>query len=56
MKWNNYFRRLELKYNIEINKNLRKAIEEYFGDSLNIYTEQDMYNEHNNHTQHKYFK
>lgn len=43
MKWNNYFRSLENTYHIEINKNLRKIIEEHFGDNLNIYTEQDLY-------------
>ena len=40
---NNYFRALEIRYNIEINKNLRKVIEEHFGNDLNIYTEQDLY-------------
>lgn len=43
MKWDNYFRSLETMYKIEINKNLRKVIEEHFGENFNIYTEQDMY-------------
>ena len=43
MNMNNYFRALEIRYNIEINKNLRKVIEEHFGNDLNIYTEQDLY-------------
>lgn len=43
MKWDNYFRSLEIAYRIEINKNLRRIIHEHFGDNLNIYTEQDMY-------------
>ena len=43
MKWDNYLRSLETIYRIEINKNLRKIIEEHFGDNLNIYSEQDMY-------------
>lgn len=43
MKWDNYFRSLEIAYRIEINKSLRKIIEEHFGDNLNIYTEQDLY-------------
>ena len=43
MNMNNYFRALEIRYNIEINKNLRKVIEEHLGNDLNIYTEQDLY-------------
>lgn len=43
MKWDNYFRSLEIAYRIKINKNLRRIIQEHFGDNLNIYTEQDMY-------------
>lgn len=43
MKWDNYFRSLEIAYRIEINKNLRRIIEEHFGDNLNICTEQDLY-------------
>ena len=40
---NKYFRTLEVRYKIEINKNLRNVIEEYFGNNLSIYTEQDLY-------------
>ena len=40
---NNYFRALEIRYNIEINKKIRKVIEEHFGNYLSIYTEQDLY-------------
>ncbi len=43
MKLDNYIRNLEIVYHVEINKNLRKIIEEHFGDNLNIYTEQDLY-------------
>lgn len=43
MKLDNYIRSIESVYGVEINKNLRKIIEEHFGDNLNIYTEQDMY-------------
>ena len=43
MKLDNYIRSLEITYHIEINKNLRKVIEEHFGDNPNIYTEQDLY-------------
>ena len=28
---------------IDINKNLQNSLEEHFGDDLNIYTEQDLY-------------
>jgi len=43
MKWKSYFESLEIMYRIEINQNLQNAIMEHFGDNLNIYTEQDMY-------------
>lgn len=43
MKCDNYFRNLENQYHIQINKNLQIIIEEYFGDNLNIYTEEDLY-------------
>ena len=43
MNWNNYFRSLERAYRIEINRELRNTIREHFGENLNIYTEQDMY-------------
>lgn len=43
MNMNNYFRALEIRYNIEINKKIRKVIEEHFGNYLSIYTEQDLY-------------
>ncbi len=43
MRWKSYFRALEIMYRIEINQNLQNAIIEHFGDNLNIYTEQDMY-------------
>lgn len=43
MKIDNYIRKLEIRYRIEINKNLRKAIAEHFEENLNIYTEQDLY-------------
>lgn len=43
MNWSNYFRELEMAYRIEINQELRNTIKEHFGENLNIYTEQDMY-------------
>lgn len=43
MKWNNYFKSLEIMYRIEINQELQNTIMEHFGDNLNIYTDQDMY-------------
>lgn len=43
MNWSNYFRELEIAYRIEINQELRNTIQEHFGENLNIYTEQDMY-------------
>ena len=43
MQWNNYFKSLEKMYRIEINQNLQNTITEHFGESLDIYTDQDMY-------------
>ena len=43
MKWRSYFEWLEKMYRIEINQNLQNAIREHFGENLNIYTGQDMY-------------
>ena len=43
MNWRNYFRALEIAYRIEINHELQNAIKEHFGENLNIYTDQDLY-------------
>lgn len=43
MQWNSYFKSLEKMYRIEINQELQNTIMEHFGDNLNIYTDQDMY-------------
>ncbi len=43
MKYNNYFNWLEKTYRIEINSELRDVLQKHFGDNLNIYSEQDMY-------------
>lgn len=43
MNWSNYFRELEIVYRIEINQEFRNTIQEHFVENLNIYTEQDMY-------------
>ena len=43
MNWNKYFENLEFMYRIEINQQLRNVIKEHFGEDLNIYTEQDLY-------------
>ena len=43
MKYKNFFRWLENTYRIDINKNLQNILEEHFGENLNIYTEQDLY-------------
>ena len=43
MEYKNYFKWLENTYRIEINQELRNVIINHFGDNLNIYTEQDMY-------------
>ena len=43
MSYNNFFRWLEEYYRMKINKELRDTLREHFGDNLNIYTEQDLY-------------
>lgn len=43
MRYKNFFKWLEITYEIDINKNLQNILEENFGDDLNIYTEQDLY-------------
>ncbi len=43
MEYKNFFRWLEIAYNIEINKELQNTLEEHFGEDLNIYSEQDLY-------------
>lgn len=43
MNWDNYFKMLEITYKIEINQELRNALTEHFGANINIYTEQDLY-------------
>ncbi len=43
MEYKNFFRWLEIAYHIEINKEIRNTLEEHFGENLNIYTEQDLY-------------
>ena len=43
MEYKNFFRWLELAYHIEINKELRNTLTEHFGEDLNIYTDQDLY-------------
>ncbi len=43
MEYRNFFRWLELSYRIDINSELRNTLEEHFGENLNIYTDQDLY-------------
>ena len=43
MEYKNFFRWLELAYRIDINSELRNALVEHFGENLDIYTEQDLY-------------
>lgn len=43
MEWRSYFKWIEEMYRIEINHNLQNAIKEHFGEDLDIYTDQDMY-------------
>ena len=43
MNWDNYFKMLEITYKIEINQELRNNLKEHFGDNINMYTEQDLY-------------
>ena len=43
MEYKNFFRWLELTYRIDINRELRNTLTEHFGENLNIYTDQDLY-------------
>lgn len=43
MEYKNFFRWLELAYRIDINSELRNTLVEHFGENLDIYTEQDLY-------------
>ena len=43
MQYRNFIKWLERSYRIEINKELQNTLEEHFGADLNIYTEQDLY-------------
>ena len=43
MKYNNFFKWIEYYYKIQINNELRNTLTEHFGEDLNIYTEQDLY-------------
>jgi len=43
VEYKNYFKWLENVYRIEISQELRNVITNHFGDNLNIYIEQDMY-------------
>lgn len=43
MEYKNFFRWQELAYRIDINSELRNTLEEHFGANLNIYTDQDLY-------------
>ena len=43
MDYKNFFRWLELAYRIDINSELRNTLTEHFGENLDIYTEQDLY-------------
>ena len=43
MEYRNFFRWLEKHYAIKITKKLQNTLLEHFGDNLNIYTEQDLF-------------
>ncbi len=43
MEYKSFSRWLELAYRIDINSELRNTLVEHFGENLNIYTDQDLY-------------
>ena len=43
MEYDNFFKWLEEYYRIDINRKLQNTLKEHFGENLNIYTEQDLY-------------
>ncbi len=64
MNYNNYFKWIERYYRIPITKELRNTLTEHFGEDLDIYTEQDLYEQSRKHIEsfkdkyinHKYYK
>ena len=59
MDYSNFLKWLELAYRLDINKELRDTLMEHFGDNLNIYTDQDLYEQTRKIIQaykYKYFK
>jgi len=43
MEWSNYFRTLENVYKIKFDSTLKDTIKNHFTEELNLFTEQDMY-------------
>ena len=43
MDYTNFFKWIEQYYRIDINRKLQNTLKEHFGEDLNIYTEQDLY-------------
>ena len=43
MEYKNFFNWIQEYYRIQINETLRNTLIEHFGEDLNIYTEQDLY-------------
>jgi len=43
MEFSNYFRTLEIKYNMKLDSTLKNTIQNHFTEELNLFSEQDMY-------------
>ena len=43
MQYSNYFRTLEIIYKVKLDSTLRNTIQNHFTEELNLFTEQDMY-------------
>ena len=43
MDYTNFLKWIEQYYRIDINRKLQNTLKEHFGEDLNIYTEQDLY-------------
>lgn len=43
MEWSNYFRTLEIMYKMKFDSTIKYTIKNHFIEELNLFTEQDMY-------------
>ena len=56
MDYSNYFRTLEIIYKVKLDSTLRNTIQNHFIEELNLFTEQDMYEQHQKAIQSYFFR